>query len=736
MAKKKSIRRRAFSLMLSAVALCFFALSAALLMNIFGARNDAMENGEMMGAFAEDFTETFGKDLARKRLLTHAQIRAAQIDQELNSIKEDTRHIALMMERLLAKMDGVGHRTIPDPTGQAIRSGEVYIFYSPDVRIPEAMVEISPEIDRVAGIVDTIENTASFYLDYSGSIYLASEKGYMFCADILPSGQEQVTFTEEFLSSYNPKERPWYRAAEAEGKLTATDLYMGSDGFPIFDYAVPYWDEHGLAGVAGIGFSLQSFSQFMRDEGIKGIKGSGTYFTLNDKGEIVFSSEQDGILSVSDERWDLRRGSEESLAAEAARMVAGEHNVASVTLNGEAYFLAYAPIPSVGWSYGALIRANEVMDVVQAVRESVAENVDDFADSMQAFFRDNLLEMTLRLAVIMTVLFFISRLAANRFASPIIALTEGVREIATGNLDKKILIHTGDEVEDLANSVNDMTRDLKAYMENLSRITAEKERISADLDLAANIQTGMIPHRFPAYPDRTEVDLYASMEAAKEVGGDFYDFYLVDDNHLAVTMADVSGKGTGAALFMVIAKTMLKDFVLGTNCGSLGELVGRVNEQLRQENTEKMFVTAFIGILDLRTGMFDYVNAGHNPPLVYRAGESRFSFLAVARNFVLGGRKGINYQKQETVLAPGDVLFLYTDGVTEALNEKEELYGEERLLETLNRTDASGISAREILEAVRADVARHVGEAEQTDDITMLSLVYRGKRDVDGQVLG
>jgi sigma-B regulation protein RsbU (phosphoserine phosphatase) len=347
----------------------------------------------------------------------------------------------------------------------------------------------------------------------------------------------------------------------------------------------------------------------------------------------------------------------------------------------------------------------------------------------------NLWKLALLLLLVFGGLCFNSRRSAKRFVEPVLKLTEGVREIATGNLDKKILIDTEDEVEDLANSVNDMTRDLKAYMENLSRITAEKERISADLDLAANIQTGMIPHRFPAYPDRTEVDLYASMEAAKEVGGDFYDFYLVDDNHLAVTMADVSGKGTGAALFMVIAKTMLKDFVLGTNCESLGELVGRVNEQLRQENTERMFVTAFIGILDLRTGTFEYVNAGHNPPLVYRAGEDRFSFLAVARNFVLGGRKGIVYQKQETALSPGDVLFLYTDGVTEALNEKEELYGEERLSETLNRINASEISAREILEAVRADVALHVGEAEQTDDITMLSLVYRGKKDADGQVL-
>ena len=279
----------------------------------------------------------------------------------------------------------------------------------------------------------------------------------------------------------------------------------------------------------------------------------------------------------------------------------------------------------------------------------------------------------------------------------------------------------------MANAFNNMTDKLQNYMSHLTKVTMEKEHIATELAVATNIQESMLPHIFPFAPERKEFDIYATMQAAKEVGGDFYDFYLVDDEHLLVTIADVSGKGVPAALFMVIAKTMLKNSVLSMDSvKSLADVMARTNDQLCQNNDAMMFVTAFMGILNLTTGQFNYINAGHNPPALYKASEKRFDYLPLERNFVMGGMDHIKYKGQELTLQKGDRLVLYTDGVTEALNDSKELFGEERLLDTLNKTKVNENSAQNLLLELEQVLNDYVGNAEQSDDITMLALVYNG----------
>lgn len=214
------------------------------------------------------------------------------------------------------------------------------------------------------------------------------------------------------------------------------------------------------------------------------------------------------------------------------------------------------------------------------------------------------------------------------------------------------------------------------------------------------------------------------MQPAKEVGGDFYDFYFLDENHLMITVADVSDKGVPAALFMVACKTLLKDcaLLLGT-VEQLSEIVARTNDRLSEANDEGMFVTVFTGVLDIGTGEFVYVNAGHNPPLVRRKGS--FEFLPMAKSPMLGVMEGMEFQAERLVLSPGDMLFLYTDGVTEALNDKREIFTEERLKETVSAQPTERTAA-EILAAVRDAVERHAGGAEPSDDVTMLGLTYKG----------
>ena len=216
------------------------------------------------------------------------------------------------------------------------------------------------------------------------------------------------------------------------------------------------------------------------------------------------------------------------------------------------------------------------------------------------------------------------------------------------------------------------------------------------------------------------------MKPAKEVGGDFYDFYFLDETHLAITVADVSGKGIPAALFMVISKTVLKNFAVSThNREGLAEVVAAANDKLCANNEAMMFVTAFVGVLDLETGEFTYVNAGHNPPVIYHAATNHCDFLDVKKNFVLGPMDGIPFIEQKINLERGDLLFLYTDGVTEALNVKEEEYLPDRLIAFMNSTDCTK-DLESLLRNVRGDLAKHVGEAEQSDDITMFALRFNG----------
>lgn len=285
----------------------------------------------------------------------------------------------------------------------------------------------------------------------------------------------------------------------------------------------------------------------------------------------------------------------------------------------------------------------------------------------------------------------------------------------------KLQIHTGDEIEKLAESIKKMEDEINAYIENLTLVTAEKERIGAELNVATQIQADMLPNIFPAFPEHDEFDIYATMVPAKEVGGDFYDMFMVDESHLAIVMADVSGKGVPAALFMVIAKTLIKNHALNKEAPS--QIFTNVNNQLCENNEVGMFVTGWMGIMDIFTGHMDYVNAGHNYPIVVRK-DGSVEWIKSRPGFVLAGMEGVRYRQNELQLEEGDKIYLYTDGVTEALDVSQELFGDERLEKVLSAEDVKDMKPEMLLRKVAEELKQFAGEAEQADDITMLAL-YR-----------
>lgn len=308
----------------------------------------------------------------------------------------------------------------------------------------------------------------------------------------------------------------------------------------------------------------------------------------------------------------------------------------------------------------------------------------------------------------------------------------GVRRISTGedgeerSAISKLNIRTGDEIQALSEAIKTMELEINEYIQDLTTVTAEKERIGAELNVATQIQADMLPRIFPAFPEREEFDVYATMNPAKEVGGDFYDFFLVDDDHLAVVIADVSGKGVPAALFMVIAKTLIKNHA--QNQEAPGTVFTQTNEQLCEGNDAGLFVTGWMGVLEISTGKFVYVNAGHNPPLLKRAGGT-FEWLKSRPGFVLAGMEGVRYRENTLQLEPGDRLYLYTDGVTEATNSHEELFGDERLQNALN--EYMDLPVEQFLPKIKECIDAFVGDADQLDDITMLALDYQSKGETE-----
>jgi serine phosphatase RsbU (regulator of sigma subunit)/anti-sigma regulatory factor (Ser/Thr protein kinase) len=288
-------------------------------------------------------------------------------------------------------------------------------------------------------------------------------------------------------------------------------------------------------------------------------------------------------------------------------------------------------------------------------------------------------------------------------------INDSLSQITEGNLNVTVDVRDNEEFASLSDDINSTVATLKKYIDEATA------RFDKDLEIAKKIQHSALPSVFPPYPNRKDFSIFASMDAAKEVGGDFYDFYLLDENHLAFVVADVSGKGIPGAMFMMTSKTLIKSHA--ESGLAVNDVFTQVNAQLCENNEAGMFVTAWMGVLDLETGLIRYANAGHNPPVV-RHKDGTYEYLKGRANFVLAGMEGVRYKEQQLQLQQGDEIYLYTDGVTEAHDINKQLFGEERLLVSLNETD--GMAVDEICRKVKADVDAFQGEAEQFDDITML----------------
>ncbi len=329
------------------------------------------------------------------------------------------------------------------------------------------------------------------------------------------------------------------------------------------------------------------------------------------------------------------------------------------------------------------------------------------------------------LILALEVYFYFSK---REVMEPILQLTKAtsnvVDQLKNDEELKPLKIRTNDEIEDLAHSFEDMEKNLRKYIRENDKITTERERIKTELNLAANIQADMLIKYFPPFPNRKDFNIYASMNPAKEVGGDFYDFFLIDESHLALVIADVSGKGIPASLFMMRSMLMIES--LTTQTRSPAQILGTLNSMISENNASKMFVTVWLAILDLKTGKLTASNAGHEYPIIKKPGE-KFELYKDKHCFIVGGKKKMTYKEYEMDLEPGTVIFVYTDGVPEAKNAENKMYGLDATVDALNKEVDADVET--LVKNVQGSVSDFVKDAEQFDDLTALCIEYCGPMD-------
>ncbi|UCC38997.1 MAG: SpoIIE family protein phosphatase [Candidatus Aminicenantes bacterium] len=523
---------------------------------------------------------------------------------------------------------------------------------------------------------------------------------------------------------------PYYYKSDGEIKFT----YLGGEGYNYFYWtwyqipkelnhpvwSEPYYDEGGgniIMSTYSVPFykSISGKKQFLGiltadisltwlQEIVSSIKiyKSGYAFLISRHGIVVTHPFKELIMnetlfSVAEARGDAQ------LREIGRDMIKGKFGFVPFQsiVTGRDCWMAYRPIPSSGWSLGVIFPQDELLTDIVNLNKTV-------------IFLGGIGFLLLMIIIV---------LIAGSITRPLRILAGATKDISKGNLDiESPRIKSKDEVGKLAESLDYMKSSLKQYIKDLTETTAAKERIESELNIAREIQMSILPKIFPPFPQRSEFDIYATIEPAKEVGGDFYDFFFIDEDLLCFVIGDVSGKGVPASLFMAVTKTLLK--ASATKDLRPDEIILKINDELSQDNESCMFVTLFFGIFNAKTGEILFTNAGHNPPLLVKKGEKP-AYLDQSGGVAVGAVEGMSFKTEKMNLEPGEYLFMYTDGVTEATNKAEELFSEDRLKAEIS------IIQKEPIQSLVSEIMKKITSFSQgmpqADDITMMVLKFHGQ---------
>lgn len=563
----------------------------------------------------------------------------------------------------------------------------------PTIRLLSALEKTVTDINEVFGATIAFEPYGHHKKSYFFAPYYSKQK----------QGLKLSYLGEE----YNYFLMDWYSIPREMSRPVWSEPYYDEGGGNIMmtTFSVPFYKHAGgkqiFAGVITADISLDWLQNIV--SGLS-ISKTGYAFLISQNGVFVSHPRREWIMRES--IFSIAEANNDPELRNTGRdMVRGASSLIPMKsyFTGKKAWMYYAPLPSTNWSMGLVIPEDELFGSLHTLNKSV------------------FLISAAGICFLIIIVIYIS----HTITMPLRRLASATTEISRGSLDTPLpLPASRDEVGDLISSFENMRTSLKEYIANLRETTAAKERLESELKIGRTIQMSFLPRVFPPFPERKEFEIHARLEPAREVGGDLYGFSLVDENTLFFSIGDVSGKGVAAALFMAVTKTVMNTLIVpGSDPATI---LSRVNADLCRDNEEMMFCTMVCGLLDLRTGECLYSNAGHNPPLVVRTGGSdrKAEWLELPEGMLMGINESAVYQTRKIILNAGDMLLLYTDGVTEAIDENEEFYSDERLF---TEVEKSGAAAPEDLTAeVLRSVQNFSGEARQSDDIAVLAIQFKG----------
>jgi len=627
------------------------------------------------------------------------------------------RMLADYTEHLYADPGAYGLRAVslPDKAKDGEISAQLLTEEGVDLSDPQLRAELGL-VGNLADMMIALYRNANV-----DSCYIGLPSGVMLLVDDHAASK----FDEAGkLMSIPIRERIWYTGAVEKGELYYTDVTKDHfTGQISVMCSLPVYHAGRLVAVIGADLFLNDMAAAVGGS----VKDGSFVCIINENGHVIFSPQTVGIFQVrpDEQAQDLRESEDKELAEFVKTALKENTGVRTTEINGEGYYMAGSPITSVNWAVVGVV-SREAMDQPTAMLESQYDNIQEAALNR---FQSGLGRAKLMIIVLILIVFAIGASAAlvvsKRIVKPLEAITRRVSSLGGDDLQFFVEkeFRTGDEIEVLAESFANLSAKTLQYVAEVKRVTAEKERIGAELQMATEIQASQLPRLFPPFPTRTEFDIFASMDPAKEVGGDFYDFYLVDDDHIALVMADVSGKGVPAALFMMVSRVLIKSRLQSGETPS--EALKNVNNQLCEGNNAGFFVTVWLAVLEISTGKGIAANAGHEHPALRRA-NGPYELVTYRHSVAVAAMEDVPFKQHEFQLHPGDSVFVYTDGVAEATNENKELFGTDRMLAALNK-DPDAIP-QQVLKNVQEAIDSFVAGAEQFDDITMLCLKYNGPK--------
>ncbi len=519
-----------------------------------------------------------------------------------------------------------------------------------------------------------------------------------------------IKFKNLGVENYNYFIWDWYQITKIKNEPYWTEPYFDKNAGSVImsTYSVPFYKtgndgKRKLHGIVTIDVSLDWLRSIV--DSIKFYK-TGYAFLLSQTGTFITHPNTDFIMnqtifSLAEEY------NKPFLASIGTEMIEGKNGfekIIPVSINKESW-MYFEPLPSVKWSMGVIVPEDEL-----------------YADLYGLFISLILISLTGLLLLILIIV-----TVARNITNPLIQLAKATIAIGNGNFNVQLPeIKTEDEISQLNRSIKVMQKDLKMYLDKFEEQTINKEKMLNELKIAHDIQVSFIPRNYPAFPEIKSIDIHGQVESAKEVGGDLFDYFMIDKNKLCITICDVSSFGMPASLFMAFARTIIR--AKAQKNLILSEIVSEINKDLCIDNEKIFSLTFFIGILDINCGKFEYCNADHLPPIWISTTKNE-KYLNNQGNETLGLNYDSKFKTTNIKLNQNDLIVFYTDGVTEALNADADFYSSERLLNALRDVDLKNVSAKNLTETLIDDVKLFANENEQTDDITILTLMYKGLKD-------